>query len=255
MMKAIIFDLDGTLVQTETLKAESYAKAAVSLYPNALEEREVIEAFKEVVGLSRSEVAKGLLRRFGLKEAAAGEMKAFNVPTPWQAFVQIRMGIYETMIANPKILRRHLCPYNANLLRWANQQGYLTGLATMSHCAQTSRVLQILHLGKKFNFIATRDDVALGKPDPEIYTLVARELLVSPGECLVIEDSATGIKSALAAGMNCVAVATDFTSAAVHASGLLDERWIVDVPRDLQSVVERFINESNEETSLGKSSP
>ena len=174
MMKAIIFDLDGTLVQTETLKAESYAKAAIALRPNSLEKGEVIEAFKDVVGLSRSEVAKRLLRRFGLEEAAKREMKAFKVPTPWQAFVQIRMGIYESMLADPGILRKHLCPHNAKLLRWASQNGYLTGLATMSHCAQTSRVLQIFHLGKKFNFIATRDDVALGKPDPEIYTLVAR---------------------------------------------------------------------------------
>ena len=115
-----------------------------------------------------------------------------------------------------------------------------TGRPTMSHCAQTSRVLQILHLRKKFDFIATRDDVALGKPDPEIYTLVARELGVSADECLVIEDSATGIKAALAAGMRCIAVTTKFTRTAVHASGLLDDPWIVDTPSDLQTVVERF---------------
>ena len=247
MMKAIIFDLDGTLVQTETLKAESYAKAAIALRPNSLEEGDVIEAFKEVVGFSRSEVAKTLLERFSLEEAAKRKMRAFNVPTPWQAFVQIRMEIYDSMVSDPKTLRKHLCPHNAKLLRWATQNGYLTGLATMSHCAQTSRVLQILHLRKKFNFIATRDDVALGKPDPEIYTLVARELRVSPDESLVIEDSATGVKAALAAGMSCVAVTTEFTRTAVHASGLLDERWIVDVPSELQSVVERFIDESEKD--------
>lgn len=240
MMKAIIFDLDGTLVQTETLKAESYAKAATALRPHSFEEEEVIEAFKEMVGLSRSEVAKALLERFDLEKAAKRKMKAFNVPTPWQAFVQVRMGIYQVMISEPQILRRHLCPHNAKLLRWGNQKGYLTGLATMSHCAQTSRVLQILHLRKNFDFIATRDDVALGKPDPEIYTLVARELGVSADECLVIEDSATGIKAALAAGMSCIAVTTEFTRTAVHASGLLDDHWIVDTPSDLQTVVERF---------------
>lgn len=114
----------------------------------------------------------------------------------------------------------------------------------MSHYAQTSRVLKILHLRKKFNFIATLDDVALGKPDPEIYTLVARELRVSSDECLVIEDSATGVKAALVAGMSCIAVTTEFTRTAVHESGFLDERWIVDVPSELQSVVERFIDES-----------
>jgi beta-phosphoglucomutase len=240
MMKAIIFDLDGTLVQTESLKAESYARAATALSPHSFEEEEVIEAFKEVVGLSRSEVAKALLERFGLEKAATGKMKEFNVPTPWQAFVQVRMGIYEAMISDPKILRRHLCPHNAKLLRWANQKGFLTGLATMSHCAQTSRVLEILRLGKQFDFIATRDDVALGKPDPEIYTLVARELGVSADECLVIEDSAAGIRAALAAGMSCVAVTTEFTRRAVYESGLLDDPWIVDTPSDLQAVVERL---------------
>jgi beta-phosphoglucomutase len=243
MMKAIIFDLDGTLVQTEILKAASYARAATALCPRSLEENEVIEAFKELVGLSRREVAKALLERFDLEKAAAGKMKRFNVPTPWQAFVQIRMEFYEAMISDPKILRKHLCPHNANLLRWANQKGCLTGLATMSHCAQTGRVLEILHLKKNFNFIATRDDVTLGKPNPEIYTLVARELGVSTEECLVIEDSATGIRAALAAGMRCVAATTEFTRNAVHASGLLDEPWIVDMPSNLQAVVERLIDE------------
>lgn len=87
MMKAIIFDLDGTRVQTEALKAKSYAKAVVTLRPNSFEEEEVVEAFKEVVGLLRREVAKSLLGCFGLAEEAKREMKAFRVPTPWQAFV------------------------------------------------------------------------------------------------------------------------------------------------------------------------
>ena len=53
MIHAMIFDLDGTLVQTERLKALSYAHAAKELCPNGVSEGEVIEAFKEVVGLSR----------------------------------------------------------------------------------------------------------------------------------------------------------------------------------------------------------
>ena len=70
-MKAIIFDLDGTLVQTEILKASSYAKAATALRPGSLEEDEVIEAFKEVVGLSRSEVAKAILHKNKLERRGA----------------------------------------------------------------------------------------------------------------------------------------------------------------------------------------
>ena len=50
MIPATIFDLDGTLVQTERLKALSYAHAAVELCPHNLTEAEVVQAFKEVVG-------------------------------------------------------------------------------------------------------------------------------------------------------------------------------------------------------------
>ena len=70
MIEAIIFDLDGTLVQTESLKAISYARAARQLCSNSLTEEVVIEAFKDVVGLPREEVAKRLMERFGLEKAA-----------------------------------------------------------------------------------------------------------------------------------------------------------------------------------------
>jgi len=242
-MKAVIFDLDGTLVQTEILKAKSYARAAASLCPGFLEEREVVEAFKEVVGLSRHEVAKALLLRFDLEEAAKGKMAEYGVSTPWQAFVQVRMDIYESMISDGTTLHKYLCPHNEQLLHWARQKGYFTGLATMSHCPQASNVLRLLDLEEQFDFVATRDDVTFGKPDPEIYTLVARELDVPAEQCLVIEDSLNGVKAALAAGMPCLAVTTDFTSAQVHTGGLLDPRWIVDEPGDLLSVAEAFIKE------------
>lgn len=83
MIRAMIFDLDGTLVQTERLKAISYARSAVELCPHSLTEAEVIEAFKEVVGLSRQEVALGLMARFDLEDAARARMAEFGVETPW----------------------------------------------------------------------------------------------------------------------------------------------------------------------------
>jgi len=70
MIQAVIFDLDGTLVQTEKLKAMSYARAAVKLCPRRVNEEEVVEAFKEVVGRSRQEVSIFLMERFALEEAA-----------------------------------------------------------------------------------------------------------------------------------------------------------------------------------------
>ena len=69
MIRAFVFDLDGTLVETEQLKALSYARAATALRPD-LNEGEVIAAFGDLVGLSRQEVAVDLMRRFGPEDAA-----------------------------------------------------------------------------------------------------------------------------------------------------------------------------------------
>ncbi|MFQ5798294.1 MAG: HAD family hydrolase [Candidatus Binatia bacterium] len=243
VIRAILFDLDGTLVQTETLKAISYARAAVELRPKDVNEGVVVESFKEVVGLSRHEVALALMERFGLEDAARRRMEELGVNSPWQAFVQLRLRTYEAMLADPKILLAHQCPYNTALLQWARRTGYRTGLATMSYCAQATRVLEILGLRNEFDFVATREDVENGKPDPEIYRLVALELDIPPDECLVIEDSPSGVKAALAAGMWCIVVTSVFTHGAIHASGLLDKHWIVDDPAKLQAVVHRMVRD------------
>ncbi len=233
----MIFDLDGTLVQTEKLKARSYALAAVELCSDSLHVDDVIAAFGDVVGLPRREVAQHLVERFALEERALAVAPAYGVDTAWQAFVQVRLRHYNEMLSDPEVIRSHRWDHNIELLELANRGSCRTGLATMSHCAEASRVLDILELRSRFDFIATRDDVSRGKPDPEIYLLVASELQSKPGQCLVIEDSPAGVAAAVGAGMLCVAVATPFTKDALHTSGVLDERWIVDDPVDLANVV------------------
>ncbi|MBI2911019.1 MAG: HAD family phosphatase [Chloroflexi bacterium] len=241
MIQAVIFDLDGTLVQTERLKAISYARAAAELRPGAIGEADVLEFFKTVVGLARREVALALIQRFGLEDAARARMAEFGVQTPWQAFVQIRLRIYDEMLADPEVLRANQWPHNVALLRESRRAGCKIGLATMSYCPQVQRVLGILELTDAFDFVAARDDVEHGKPDPEIYRLVARELAVPPGECLVIEDSPTGVKAALGAGMNVIAVTTPFTRQQFRETDLLDRRWVVDDPDTLVAVVRHLM--------------
>ena len=214
----VIFDLDGTLVQTESLKALSYARAAIELCPGCITESEGIEAFKKVVGLSRQEVAERLTAEFGLSRAIAGRLPTGDVPAtnaPWQVFVQVRLQIYEALLADAQILFDHLCPFNVALLRYARQHGCGTGLATMSHRPQAQRVLETLDLSDLLDSVATRDDVVRAKPDPEIYELVMKRMGVLPAHSLVIEDSVAGVTAALAAGTRCIVVTNDFTRASV----------------------------------------
>ena len=247
MINAMIFDLDGTLVQTERLKALSYARAVVELCPHDVQEDAVIEAFKDVVGLSRHEVALALIERFDLETRAAVRMSEFGVDTPWQAFVQIRLRYYEELLADPDMLKNNQWPHNVELLHSARRNGCKTGLATMSYCAQVQRVLAILDLSGEFDFVASRDDVEHGKPDPEIYHLVSTELGIPSQECLVIEDSPSGVKAALAAGMWCIAVTTPFTRDQLHTVDLLEERWIVDDPGTLMAVIGTMLAERSQD--------
>ncbi|PKO04799.1 MAG: hypothetical protein CVU41_15035 [Chloroflexi bacterium HGW-Chloroflexi-3] len=243
-IRAVIFDLDGTLVQTERLKAYSYTKAIRELSAYTIEEAIVINAFKDVVGLSRREVAQGLLERFHLEEAARSRMEEFGVETPWQAFVQIRLQFYEQLLSDPQMILKNTWSHNILLLEEVKKAGCRIGLATMSYCPQVNRVLEILNLKDYFDFIASRDDVEHGKPDPEIYQMVACELDVPAEECLVIEDSPTGVKAALAAGMKVIAVTTPFTKTAFSKNKLVDDRWIVNDPERLPQIVKDLMREN-----------
>lgn len=255
MIEAMIFDLDGTLVQTERLKAISYARAAVELCPYKLQEEVVVEAFKEVVGRSRREVARTLMQRFQLESAARERMEEFGVRTAWQSFVQVRMQYYHEMMSDPETIRENRWSHTLDLLRIARDRDCRTALATMSSCDQTQKILKALDLHEAFDFVAARDDVQNGKPDPEIYTLVAKELDVVPKNCLVLEDSPSGVQAALRAAMHVVAMGTPFTKKRLHESELIPEHHIVEDPDDLPDVVEHVAEHVGTRVSEGEPSP
>ncbi len=236
VVKAVIFALDGTLVQTEALKAISYARAAVELRPD-LQEGDVIAGFDDLIGRSRNEVAQTLVSRFNLETAARARMADLGVSQPWEAYVKVRLGIYEHMLHDPELLRRQAFPYAIDLLHKVKRDGYPTGLATMSYAEQANVVIDTLGFRPYLDVIVTRDEVQRPKPDPEIYLLCASRLQAASGDCLVIEDSQPGVEAAVAAGMACVAVASDLTKDGLHAQPPLTGERIVDDPRTLDATV------------------
>jgi len=237
VLSAVIFDLDGTLVQTESLKAESYARAASELRPGVVDPLAVIAAYDQCIGLPRDQVAQMLLDRFGLADAAGALQHALDVSTPRDAFLALRVKVYEAMIANRDLLVRQELPYATALVRRLKADGYSIALTTVSHAAQALIVLDTLKLRDQFDVIVTIDDVTHGKPDPEIYLLAARRLSMPPSQCLAIEDSLPGVQAAVAAGMLCIASTNELTRASVHAAAPLPGVQIVDDPPQLEAVV------------------
>src|SRR3569623_1704921 len=173
---ATIFDLDGTLVQTEALKAQSYARAAVELRPDSILERDVIAAYNEMVGSSREEVGAALLTRFGLEPYAERRMRELGASTPLDAYMELRLRDYEAMVADGDLIRKQEYPWSTALLREVRHEGYPVGIATMSHRKHAVLVLQRLDLMREFDALVTREDVKEAKPSPEIYLLTARRL-------------------------------------------------------------------------------
>ena len=243
-VNAFVFDLDGTLVQTERLKAWSYARAAVELCPGDVTEEAVIEAYKEVVGESRKTVATTLMRRFDLEAASAERMATVDVDAPWQAFVQVRLNYYEDLVQDPAVLREHRWPHSLSLLDRAWENQCAVALATTSRRKQADHVLDVLGLNDTFDFVATADEVERTKPHPEIYRLCAVELGVAPERMLAIEDSPTGVTAAVRAGLHCIAFGTPFTEARLREEGLLEARWIVTDPEALLDTVDALLHET-----------
>lgn len=97
--------------------------------------------------------------------------------------------------------------------------GLRIGLATSAGTRRAHGTLKELGLSHYFEAIVTGDEVAIGKPDPSIYLLVAERLNEAPENLVAVEDAVSGVKAARAAGMRCVGIASAERAESLRAVG------------------------------------
>jgi beta-phosphoglucomutase-like phosphatase (HAD superfamily) len=245
LIRAIIFDLDGVLVQTEKLKARAYALAVQQIRNLPEPDARAGEAYREVVGAQREVTSRHVMDKLGLEKELRSLMSQYGVSEPWEALTAVRYQIYDKMVSDPQVIRDNQWSYTVDLLRVAKETACLTALTTLSKRKDVLHVIRSLDIEPLLDVILTAEDVTRGKPDPEIYLLAAQRLEVPPEHCLVLEDTVNGIKSAQSAGMNVVAIATPFTNASIHTSEIIKEAWIVHEPEKVAEVVRQRIEEHN----------
>ncbi len=245
MIRAIMFDLDGTLIQSEKLRAQASAIAVQRLRGLSEPEPKAIEAYRETVGAFEDVASRYIIDRLGLDSDLQPLVSQYGVAETWQVMLSMVKEIYDGMVADPQVLRDNQWPHTVGLLRVARDTYCQTALATNSSREEALNVLQALDLMQSLDIVLTREDVEHPKPDPEIYRLAAEKLGVQPEDCLVLEDSPNGVRAGVAAGMNVIAVATPFTTAGLHSDQVLEHAWVVHDPEQLLRVIGERIAEHN----------
>ncbi len=245
MITAIMFDMDGVLVDNEKLKGLSVGMAIQRLRGLAEPDPQGIQAYREMVGASREVVSRHIVDELKLEPDLRPLMAEYGASETWEVLGSMRRAIYDEMVADPQLVRDNQWPHTVGLLRVAKENNCRTGLATLSARAEALHFVRALDLEGSLDIVLAREDVQNGKPDPEIYLLAAQKLEVQPQDCVVIEDSPNGVRAGVAAGMNVVAFGTPFTIASLHSAQVVEHQWIVHDPDKLVDVVQERIAQHN----------
>lgn len=184
--KAIIFDRDGVIIDTDSSIAASMVYGLNALGITATKDDVPLMAGKSI-----DTIKDYLLSKWDFD---------------FDEFRKIQRQYYYDNIDN--------VPYFAETIEYI-KKWYSEGrtLALTTSAAKEGTVIYLNRLGLQhmFQIIVTKEDCAKHKPDPEPYLLTARKLGLAPQDCLVIEDSSTGVESAKAANMICIAIPNDNT--------------------------------------------
>lgn len=215
MADAVIFDLDGVLLDSEQLWNEAK------------------EAFvRETGGRWREDAPRAMMGMSSLE---------------WSAYLRDELGVHRNPVEiNREVVHRMEESYRAKLpllpgavdaVRSLAERWPL-GLASSSNREIIELVLSVAGLADAFVVTVSSEEVDRGKPAPDVYLETARRLGVAPEQCVAVEDSSNGLRAAAAAGMTVIALPNQHYPPDADALALADE--VVDALRELTpALVER----------------
>jgi len=187
-MAAVIFDMDGTLVDLLGVHYTAFR-----------------DAVKETTGLRFTR--KDMMRGYGMTSEKI--VKQFlNRRESDADCKEIVRRKREKTLKNITREQVKILPGAEKLLKDVKASGLKIALATSSNKSATYKVLEVTNLRDYFEVVISGDEVAKSKPDPQIFLETAKRLKTNPTDCAVFEDSSYGVQAGKGAGMKVVAVST-----------------------------------------------
>ncbi|NQW18260.1 MAG: HAD family phosphatase [Chloroflexi bacterium] len=241
-IKAVIFDMDGTLADTERLKAMAYADCLAELLGLDGPDPRVLPLYTRYVGNTDRALCEAMVDRFGLAESLAKHVQRLGVREAWEALHQIRLEYYRDTYGQPNVIAENQITHNVELLKHFKSTGRTVAVATSSMTDEASRVLKAIGVFDLLETLVGRDQVTNAKPHPEIYLHTAELLQRAPEACLVIEDSPLGAASATAANMPCLVVPNAFTEKVLRERDPVANQWVIQDPVGLIAEAEEIIS-------------
>ncbi len=193
MIKALIFDLDGLIVDTEQAEYDAW----LAIFQGYGFELPVAE-YAVVIGRGVGTIAE---RPEDMLESRLG-----HAVDREKIFTRHRRLVQE-LLEGAKPM-----PGVESLIQQAKARGLKVGVASSSPYSWVGGWLEKLGLLGEMQTVKTSDDVTRAKPDPELYLAAAEALGVQPREAIAFEDSANGLAAAKAAGLWCVATPNAMTA-------------------------------------------
>ncbi|MBW4469468.1 MAG: HAD-IA family hydrolase [Stenomitos rutilans HA7619-LM2] len=195
-LAAILYDLDGTLVNTDPVHFQ------------------VWQAMLQAVGLEIDEPFYQTKISGRLNPAIVQDLLPHLSSTEQEQFIAQKEASFREQAP-------HLTPLAGlgEILQWAITQGIKQGVVTNAPTENVYHVLKALHLETTFDQVVIADELGIGKPDPAPYTHALKIFNLTPEQAIAFEDSPSGIRSAVSAGIPTVGIASTHNPQTLYSLG------------------------------------